>query len=91
MEEFKCNKCGACCKNVGLNEESSFLDRGDGVCKYYDEKVMCKIYEFRPEICRVEKMYRKYKNKMSYEEYLKLNYDTCEELRELEKEKLELN
>jgi len=87
MEEFKCIKCGACCKNVDLNEDSSFLDRGDGVCKYYDEKAMCKIYEFRPEICRVEKMYKKFKDKMTYEEYLNASYEACENLRELEESK----
>ena len=85
MNEFKCNKCGACCKHVDLNEESSFLDRGDGVCKYYDEKNMCQIYDFRPEICRVEKMYKKFKNQMTYEEYIKASYEACENLREFDK------
>ena len=51
---------------------------------------MCKIYEFRPEICNVEKMYKKYKNKMTYDEYVKLTYDACDELREYEKEKMNL-
>ena len=40
-KEFKCNRCGCCCKNIGYVEEADFLNRGDGVCKYYsfDEKM----------------------------------------------------
>lgn len=87
--EFKCIKCGACCKNIGYVEEAKFLDRGDGVCKYYSiENKECTIYDFRPPICRVDKMYKRFKDKMSYKEYLELSYSSCEELRELEKNKL---
>ena len=31
MREFKCNRCGVCCKHVADVEEAEFLDRGDGV------------------------------------------------------------
>jgi len=87
-KEFECKRCGCCCKNIGYVEEASHLDRGDGVCKYYsDDKKMCTIYDFRPDICRVDKMYKRFKDKMTYDEYLNLSYDSCEELRELEKEK----
>ena len=86
--EFKCNRCGCCCKNIGYVEEADFLNRGDGVCKYYsfDEK-MCMIYDFRPDICRVDKMYKRFKDKMSWDEYIDLSYESCEQLRELEKKK----
>ena len=90
IREFKCNRCGCCCKNIGYVEEASHLDRGDGVCKYYsDDKKMCTIYDFRPDICRVDKMYKRFKDKMSYDEYLDLSYESCEQLRELEKKKME--
>lgn len=89
-EEFKCSKCGCCCKNIGYVEEASYLDRGDGTCKYYDDKTrLCKIYDFRPDICRVDKTYKKYKDKMTWEEYLKANYESCKYLMELEKNKEE--
>lgn len=39
MREFKCNRCGVCCKHVADVEEAEFLDRGDGVCKYYDDNL----------------------------------------------------
>lgn len=85
--EFKCSRCGACCRTVGLIEEAKFLDRGDGVCKYLDKNNLCMIYDFRPEICRVDKMYKRYKNKMTWDEYLELSYESCDKLRELEKER----
>lgn len=85
--EFKCDRCGACCRTVGLIEEAKFLDRGDGVCKYLTDNNLCSIYDFRPEICRVDKMYKRYKDKMTWDEYLELSYEACEELRTLEKEK----
>ena len=84
---FKCEKCGACCRTVGLIEEAKFLDRGDGVCKYLDKNNLCMIYEFRPEICRVDKMYKRYKNKMTWDEYLELSYESCDKLRKYEKKK----
>lgn len=88
IREFKCSRCGACCKNIGYVEEASHLDRGDGVCKYYsDDKKMCTIYDFRPEICRVDKMYKRFKSEMSWDKYLDLSYEACDKLRALEKEK----
>lgn len=86
--EFKCSRCGACCKNIGYVEEALHLDRGDGVCKYYsDDKKMCTIYDFRPEICRVDKMYKRFKNDMSWDKYLDSSYEACDKLREIEKSK----
>lgn len=87
-KEFICNKCGCCCKNIGYYEPAIFLDRGDGVCKYFNEdNHECKIYDFRPDFCRIDKMYKLYKDTMTWDEYLKLNYESCEELRQIEKEK----
>ncbi len=55
---FACSKCGLCCKSIGVNEVYRELDRGDGVCKNFDVKTnLCKIYESRPLICRVEEYY----------------------------------
>ena len=86
--EFKCDKCGCCCKNVSSVPEAMFLDRGDGICKYYNEKTrLCLIEDFKPDICRVDKMYKKYKDKMSWDEYLELNYKACEELKEIDRKK----
>ncbi len=85
-KEFVCKKCGCCCKNIGVYEPAEFLDRGDGVCKYFDEKTnLCTIYDFRPDFCRVDKMYKQYKDKMTWNQYVDANYEGCEELRKMEK------
>lgn len=87
-KEFKCNRCGCCCKNLSYLEEARFLDSGNGVCKYYDEvNRKCMIYDFRPDICRVDKMYKRYKDKMTWDEYIDANYEACGMLRKLERDK----
>ena len=89
-KKFVCNRCGCCCKNIKYYEPAQFLDRGDGVCKYYnDADKACTIYDFRPDFCRVDKMYKLYKDKMTWDEYVDLNYEECIELRKLEREKTE--
>lgn len=61
MNTFPCTQCGACCRHVNLSELTVYLDRGDGICHYYDlDSRLCSIYENRPEICRVEVYYQKY-------------------------------
>ena len=78
---FHCDMCGACCRNIGASTIYSFLDRGDGVCKYLREN-KCSIYSNRPLLCNVDKSYDAiWKNQMSLDEYYKLNYAACEELK----------
>ena len=83
---FKCDKCGLCCKNLKNNNIYSYLDRGDGVCYYFDEITnLCKIYDNRPIICNVEKAYNVFfSNRMSYEEYIKLNTEACKKIKNRE-------
>ena len=58
---------------------------GDGVCIYLDKKLMqCKIYETRPNVCRVETMYdlvyhKEFKTK---EQFYSANMDICNILKE---------
>lgn len=80
---FKCEKCGLCCMNLNLNPLYKELDRGDGVCKYFDEKTrLCQIYSSRPVICNVDAMYDLcFSNLMSRTEYYRLNKKSCEKLR----------
>lgn len=45
---------------------------------------LCKIYDKRPDICRVDEMFKKVFYKfMSKEEYLNLNILSCEKLKEI--------
>lgn len=83
MSEFVCDKCGLCCQNIHLSKEHSNLDDGTGVCIFYDKKShLCKIYDYRPEKCNVKQGYQRFKNVMSYDEYLQKNYDICRALKE---------
>ena len=76
---FKCDCCGLCCMNLNKSDLYDDLNRGDGVCKYFDEvSKLCSIYERRPSKCNVDKMYDiLYKSEMSKKEYYELNYNIC--------------
>jgi len=80
---FQCERCGLCCVNLHKSALYTELDRGDGVCRYFDvNSKLCTIYESRPLKCNVDKTYEIYlKNKMSLERYYELNYEACKKLR----------
>ena len=59
------------------------LHDGDGVCKFLDGN-LCSIYENRPTLCRVDESYPLFKDLMSYEEYLEVNYTSCSILQDEE-------
>ena len=57
------------------------LHNGDGVCRFLRGN-MCSIYETRPLICRVDESYEAFfKEQMSYEAYIQLNYACCKLLK----------
>lgn len=75
---FKCTKCGICCRNIGGIPELVEYHKGDGICIYLSEDNLCTIYQRRPDICNVEKMYAlRYKDIMAKEVYEKLNMEGC--------------
>ena len=84
---FKCDKCGLCCKKIGKISILSYLNRGDGICKHYDENTkLCKIYNNRPLFCNVDLGYEKYfHNFFTKEKYYKLNYELCKKMKDDEK------
>lgn len=73
--KFQCSQCGACCRKAG--KLGLMPQREDGACLYLGQDNLCTIYETRPEICRVDKMYEKYKFKISKKDYFKLNSEFC--------------
>lgn len=80
---FECSKCGICCEHINLIAELAEYDVGNGVCKYLTKEKLCAIYEHRPDICSVEKMYEKYYcDKISWEKYYRLNIEGCRRLKE---------
>ena len=86
MNTFPCTQCGACCRHVNLSELTAYLDRGDGICHYYDlASRLCSIYENRPEICRVEVYYQKYlKKQYTWDKFVELNLIACKQLADLD-------
>ncbi len=81
---FLCDQCGLCCMQIGSSSLYDGLDRGDGICIFFDEEVrICKVYDNRPLQCNVDKVYETYfKEKMSQEEFYELNYKICKKLKE---------
>lgn len=81
---FNCSRCGLCCMNIGGSPLFEDLDRGDGVCKYYDDaSKLCTIYEERPVKCNVDLAYGLYFTEvMPIDEFYELNYAVCRELRQ---------
>lgn len=63
------------------------LDRGDGVCMYFDSTAkLCTIYENLPLKCNIDQFYEHFfKNTISKEEYYQLNYNSCKQLKQKEK------
>lgn len=81
---FKCNKCGCCCRHLGKSELYKELDRGDGTCKYLQGN-LCTIYTEKPLLCRIDECYEKFfKDQMTLEQYYKVNYEMCKEIRRWE-------
>ena len=82
LTPFPCTACGKCCRLVGNNAQTSFLDRGDGVCRYLNEQTkLCTIYETRPLVCRVEDYYRRYlADQISWDKFVRINLEICEKL-----------
>ncbi|MEE1922479.1 YkgJ family cysteine cluster protein [Pseudomonas sp. 148P] len=81
---FPCNQCGLCCQHVHMAEETRFLDRGDGTCRHYDAaSKRCRIYEERPDICRVDLQFtQRYARQFSWDEYVRLNMEICDYLQQ---------
>ena len=78
---FTCDRCGECCRNLNKSPLYDDLHDGDGICRYLEGN-LCSIYEERPLLCRVDESYHIYfKDKLSYEEYVQLNYKYCNELK----------
>lgn len=85
---FNCDKCGLCCRQLKKspflrNTQLSLLDRGDGVCRHLKEDNTCAIYEKRPLICNVDKLYDcMLMGKMSREQWYRLQEQGCKKLKE---------
>ena len=79
---FPCTSCGLCCQNISLVKDLKDFDLGNGIFKHYNIiDLKCNIYETRPNICRVEKMFDiEYFKYFSKNEFYILNAKVCNEL-----------
>lgn len=78
---FKCACCGECCRSLDKSDLYSWLDKGNGVCKYLQGN-FCSVYEIRPVTCRVDGYFEQnLKNVMDKDEYYRLNYNACNQLK----------
>jgi Fe-S-cluster containining protein len=82
LPKFDCNGCGACCRHLLLTPETEHMNRGDGTCLHYDDdSKRCKIYNERPDICRVDRQYiANYQHDYSWIEFCYINAKACEML-----------
>lgn len=74
--KFSCDQCGLCCQLISEIPQLAAFDRGDGVCIHL-RGTLCEIYEQRPDICNVEKMYDAFSDQMSYSEYIEMMEKCC--------------
>lgn len=57
------------------------FENDKGECIHLTENNLCDIYDSRPIICNVEKMYELFfSSTITYEQYLKENYEACTKL-----------
>ena len=72
--KFPCNQCGWCCQNLQKHELYKDLDRGDGVCIYFNKiDNNCAVYSNRPLICNIDAMYHSMFSNIDYGDYINLN------------------
>ena len=78
---FLCSQCGACCIIAG---KSGFMpSREDGACIHLLEDNSCGIYDTRPDICKVDKMFEiksKEDPELTLKKHYKLNTKACHDL-----------
>ncbi len=81
---FCCDKCGLCCKKVGDSPIYTWLDRGDGICRYFDTASnLCAIYANRPILCNIDHSYEHFfQSKMPRETFYAINQAACEVLKQ---------
>ena len=67
--EFFCSRCAACCQKVN--------------CEYLTEENLCSIYDHRPIMCNIEKMFKLIGGDLviKKEDFFKLQSEFCKFLR----------
>ena len=82
MMTFRCDKCGLCCHLLKDVPQLAAFDRGDGVCRFLQGN-LCSIYDKRPDICNVERMYPFFSSVMSRGEYDEAMTAACVKIKDI--------
>ena len=79
---FPCERCGICCRRIGIVPIAEDMVLPSGVCKYLDEDTnLCSIYSTRPIFCNVDDYYDKYiSGIMTREEFYERNKEVCRQM-----------
>ncbi len=79
---FPCTSCGLCCQNIADITELKDFNLGNGVCKHFNLiNNSCNIYDNRPDICKVDKMFEiKYFKYFTKKDFYIENAKVCNEL-----------
>lgn len=80
--EYKCIKCGLCCRNLDYSDLYLDLHNGNGICFYLDQKTnLCSIYYKRPILCNIDLCYKMFfLESYTLSEFYALNYEGCKNL-----------
>ena len=70
-----------CCRMIGNIPQLKQFDRGDGMCCHLTAANLCDIYDDRPEVCRVDMMYSRFKDLMTEDEYVDSIAESCRVLK----------
>ncbi len=78
INDYKTNSISEPLKELSLLGLLKEFENDKGECIHLTENNLCDIYENRPDVCDIEKMYKLYlKNTMTHDEYLNKNYKVC--------------
>ena len=81
MAKWVCTRCGECCRHIGHIPALADFAREDGSCKFLGEDNLCTIYEERPTICNVAKVYEEFfKYRVPEEIFYEKTAEACKKL-----------
>ncbi|PAV37958.1 zinc/iron-chelating domain-containing protein [Megasphaera sp. ASD88] len=80
---FPCERCGACCRQIGNLPWAKNLSLPNGICRYLNQtNNLCMIYSNRPIFCNVDDYYNAFFYKiMDKEMFYRRNKEECFKLR----------
>ncbi|APC39653.1 YkgJ family cysteine cluster protein [Clostridium estertheticum] len=74
--KFPCTVCSLCCRQIGNIPQLTAFDNGYGICTFLINN-LCSIYDTRPEICQVDKMYKNLFTYMDKDTFYWKNLKIC--------------